>query len=451
MPQIRIEQPGAAPVLRVLSGSETTLGRAEDNDVVLVADEVSRHHAKLCIRGGRVLLMDLNSLNGTYVNRQQIVERVLSHQDEIWFGSKCRILFDENPKIASRTANELPEPSSVLVNDLARIREDMARVGNNMTLIGKAGQAARAGDETPSASKEELVAMGRAYRRLAALYQASNQVSRLIASNADLPTRLAAVLDTAIEVAEAERGFVMLRDEQSGGLLVHLAREMGQELKASSPSMSIASRAASMGEPVLMRDSALDEQFGSSDSIIAQRIHSAMCAPLQVEDRILGSIYVDTRQPEHMFQEEDLELFASLAAQSAMAIENVRLSEQMLDTEKKRANLGRFLSPAIVEAIMNEDKELELGGAKAGGDGPVLRYSRIYAYRGTARACGACGNAQRAFHGARGHHLPPPGHARQIHWRRHHGRIRRAHRPGGRRLPGYSGRRGDAAEKCGTE
>ena len=96
MPQVIIEQPGAPTKTVPLSGREVVFGRSEDSDVVLIADEVSRHHAKIVLEGERVILRDLNSLNGTYVNRQRIVERVLSHTDEIWFGSKCRMVYRDD-------------------------------------------------------------------------------------------------------------------------------------------------------------------------------------------------------------------------------------------------------------------------------------------------------------------------------------------------------------------
>ena len=73
---------------------------------------------------------------------------------------------------------------------------------------------------------------------------------------------------------------------------------------------------------------------------------------------------MDTRKADRQFTEEDLELFATLAAQSALAIDNVQLYEQMVEAEKKRANLGRFLSPAVVEALMEDDTPLKLGGQK---------------------------------------------------------------------------------------
>lgn len=359
MQQIIIEQPNVAPITVPLFQPTVHLGRAEDNNVVLVAEEVSRHHAKIVRSGDNVVLHDLNSLNGTYVNRQRVIQRVLAHMDEIWLGSKCRILFrTDGPDPQPRD----PSQESSVTQDLARIRAEMESVERSVTLVGKAGETprptTRRSPEGPS--DQEMLRMTKAFRRLSALYQAS----KLIASDFDLNKRLSAVLDTAIEALGAQRGFIMLRDERSNELRVSVARAMGQALQASSPSMGIAGRAAIDGEPVLMADRDSDAQFGTRDSIIRQQIRSAMCVPLQVEDRILGSIYVDTKSTQAVFNQEDLELFLSLATQSAMAIENVQLYERMVEAEKKRANLGRFLSPSVVEEIMKEDSVLELGGRK---------------------------------------------------------------------------------------
>lgn len=360
MPQVIIEQPDVMPMTVPLQRDAVHLGRAEDNDVVLVADEVSRHHAKFIRRGSQVILYDLNSLNGTYVNRQRIVERMLSDMDEIWLGSKCRLVFRADPEPSPAKADEGRE--STLMQGIDRIRAEMESVSSNLTLIGKQSKtpAPVAQPPPPPASEQDVLMMSRAFRRLSALYRAS----KLIASDFDLPKRLAAVLDTALEALDAQRGFILLRDETADTLKVSVARAMGQDLQASSPSMGIAGRAAVDGEPVLMADRERDTRFGGRESIIRQQIHSAMCVPLRVEDRILGSIYVDSRSAANTFTEQDLELFASLASQSAMAIENVRLYERMVKAEKKRANLGRFLSPAIVDEIMKEDTVLELGGRK---------------------------------------------------------------------------------------
>jgi adenylate cyclase len=89
-----------------------------------------------------------------------------------------------------------------------------------------------------------------------------------------------------------------------------------------------------------------------------------MCVPLKVENRILGSVYVDTRKAGMRFTEEDLELFSTLASQSAMAIENARLAMQIVESEKRRQNLARFLPNALVDKVINESQTLVLGGQK---------------------------------------------------------------------------------------
>ncbi|MCL4218633.1 MAG: GAF domain-containing protein, partial [Candidatus Hydrogenedentes bacterium] len=281
--------------------------------------------------------------------------------DEIWLGSKCRATFQDDTEI-EREARKTVVPDSKIVDDLEQIRAKMDAAGKNLTMLGMEARKPSTIKSPPTAkpSRDDLVDMSRAFRRLAALYQAS----KTIASAFSLEQRLTAVLDTAIEVLEAERGFVVLRDRTDNKLRVRLARQMGQEMKAGSPSMSIAGRAALEGEPVLMVDRDSDSEFGGRESIIRLQIRSAMCVPLKVEDRILGAIYVDTTSSGSAFDEADLELFLSLAAQSAMAIEMARLHEDSVEAEKRRANLGRFLSPAIVDQIMSSDKILELGGDK---------------------------------------------------------------------------------------
>ncbi|MBW7864037.1 MAG: FHA domain-containing protein [Candidatus Hydrogenedentes bacterium] len=357
MPQLVIEQPGLPPMTVPLTGDEVTFGRSEENQVVLVADEVSRHHARIYRREGAWVLRDNKSLNGTYINRQRVLEKVLKNLDEIHFGSKCRLIFRDDAPAAAKTGPS-PGVESSLMRTISDIRAEMDKVESSMTLIGRKGTAPNVSQTSPNA--DEMLRIGRAYRRLSAL----NRANQVMASNFDLNHRLSAMLDTVLEALEADRGFVLLRQNGSAALQVMVAREMGRELEASSPSMGIAGRAAMDGEAVLMADQSTDREFGVRDSIILGGIVSAMCVPLRIEDRILGSIYVDSRKRTHKFTEEDLELFSSLASQSAMAIDNARLHAQVIESEKRRQNLSRFLPNALVDKIINESQTLELGGVK---------------------------------------------------------------------------------------
>jgi pSer/pThr/pTyr-binding forkhead associated (FHA) protein len=77
----------------VLDNETTTAGRHTQSDIFLDDVTVSRHHAKFTRRGGHVWVADLNSLNGTYVNRALIDGEVaLRSGDEVQIG-KFRLVF----------------------------------------------------------------------------------------------------------------------------------------------------------------------------------------------------------------------------------------------------------------------------------------------------------------------------------------------------------------------
>lgn len=347
-----------------LDKDEVTFGRSEENDVVLVADEVSRHHARIMRRGDLVVLFDNKSLNGTYVNRQRIVERVLTHMDELWFGSKCRLVYRDDTKLGRKERSENVESNSKTIKNMDKIRAEMERVSVSMTMIGKTAEATPALARTiaPQANEDEMMKMGRAFRRLNALWRASN----IMASDFDLRQRLVSVLDLVIELLGADRGFVMLREPGTHNLNVKVARAMGRELEASSPSMGIAGRAAIDGEPVLMNDRASGQhEFSARESIIQSAILSAMCVPLRVQEKLIGSIYVDSSQQGITFSDEDLELFSAVAAQAAVAIDHLDQHNRLMEAARKQADFSRFLSPDVVEKIMQEGTEIELGGQKA--------------------------------------------------------------------------------------
>ncbi|MHC4714082.1 MAG: FHA domain-containing protein, partial [Planctomycetota bacterium] len=70
-----------------LAGPSATVGRAEDNDIVLDDDRVSRHHFRIRFEKGGPLLEDLGSSNGTYVNDLPVTARRLFDGDEIRLGN----------------------------------------------------------------------------------------------------------------------------------------------------------------------------------------------------------------------------------------------------------------------------------------------------------------------------------------------------------------------------
>jgi two-component system cell cycle response regulator len=69
-----------------LQGKTIALGRDPASDIVIGSDSVSRRHARLTTEGGRRLVTDLQSTNGTYVNDQPVLSEFLSHGDQVKVG-----------------------------------------------------------------------------------------------------------------------------------------------------------------------------------------------------------------------------------------------------------------------------------------------------------------------------------------------------------------------------
>jgi serine phosphatase RsbU (regulator of sigma subunit) len=84
-------------------------------------------------------------------------------------------------------------------------------------------------------------------------------------------------------------------------------------------------------EAILSADAASDMRFETSQSIADLRIRSVMCAPLiDSEGKSLGVLQVDTVDQRHRFQQDDLDVLASIAAQASIAVDNAQLHEQAL-------------------------------------------------------------------------------------------------------------------------
>lgn len=70
-----------------LKGDKVTVGRLEDNTFQIAEPSVSSHHCEVFLRGDEVVVKDLNSTNGTYINGQQIKEAVLKPGQVMRLGS----------------------------------------------------------------------------------------------------------------------------------------------------------------------------------------------------------------------------------------------------------------------------------------------------------------------------------------------------------------------------
>ncbi len=169
----------------------------------------------------------------------------------------------------------------------------------------------------------QLHQAGDQQRRLAALYE----VSKALGSSLDLNEVLNQVMDAIIQLTGAERGALMLFDD-NGQLEIKAARNVAKETLSEDEfaySRSVIRAVAETGEPVTTTNAAEDPRFASQTSVVAHNLRSIQCVPLRARGSIIGVIYVDNRIRSGVFFESDLEMLTAFASQAAVAIENARL------------------------------------------------------------------------------------------------------------------------------
>ena len=141
---------------------------------------------------------------------------------------------------------------------------------------------------------------------------------------------LAQVMDTVIQLTGAERGFIMLKDHDTGKMAFKIARGLDREQLTEDQftiSRTIVNQVAESGEPTLTDNASSDPRFQGQQSIVGFSLRSIMAVPLNARDDLIGVVYCDNRIFAGVFKDQDLRLVADFANQSAIAIENARLIE----------------------------------------------------------------------------------------------------------------------------
>jgi sigma-B regulation protein RsbU (phosphoserine phosphatase) len=314
MPEARLEVTDAIG-RRVVPIAKTPfeIGRRETNDLRLAGSEVSRDHAEVLTVDNAYVLRDRTSRYGTYVNGEQVTERTLVHGDRIRLGrsggAEMVFLTADTEAVPERTA------TTTAIGDLRQIA----------TLL------------------EGLRALG---------------------TGRVLDDVLSMVLDSAIDVSGAERGFIMLAPADADDLEFKMARGRGHATLPGSSfatSRKIPEEVFRTGEPRLVAD-LLDGDLASVHmGTVALGIRNVLCVPLRLvryldkaeavgEERRIGVLYLDSREKGILMSNSTRAALETLATEAAVAIENARLYRETM--EKARMEQEMRIAAEIQQSLL---------------------------------------------------------------------------------------------------
>jgi len=187
-------------------------------------------------------------------------------------------------------------------------------------------------------------------------------IGQVVNSTLELDSVLQIVMDTIIRLTRAERGFLMLRDED-GEMTTRIARNWEQESinpNEFAISRTIMDKVIEDGKPVLTTNAQEDPRFGAQESIVAYSLRSILCVPLKVKEDLIGLIYADNRIRSGIFSENERDLLTAFANQAAVAIDNARLFSSLKNTLAEVIELKSLMDnifASIASGVITADVE----------------------------------------------------------------------------------------------
>jgi len=325
---------------RYFADPEITIGRADHHHLQIQDRRASRDHCRIERIADGYKVVDLGSQNGTRVNGQAVSQKVLQPGDRIEIGEI--VIFFQKGEGPPRKSQE--EERERLAERLRRSVEDFWRSRGEEGLYEAEQVFSQALDRRGLSSLRSLEDRYRNLKRLQEINKAMN-------SELELPKLLALIVDSAIEITRAARGFIILFTRE-GKMEIPVARNFDREAihKAEFKiSRSIAEQVGLTGRPILTANACEDERFSASMSILKLQLSSILCVPVQSPGRMLGVVYLDNPFKEGVFTREDLALLETLADQAAVALRNTILVEELKVSRDRLVEMERSRSEPVEE------------------------------------------------------------------------------------------------------
>lgn len=359
-----------------LAGAQVTVGRDATNRIRLHDTEVSRRHAEFRQVEGGYVLVDVGSVNGTFVNNAKIQEALLQAGDQIVIGQTMLVY-------SSGRGNDQEHKSNLAEKISMIARSDLELPSAIIKTIGETeGSRILAHPEKTSPWLKTALA------NLSVMYEATQAVSHIL----DLNQLLDRILELVFRSIQADRGCIMLRHAETGQLEPKALRRR-QEISEDDKfdvSRTIMDHVLRHKEGILVSDASQDERFSTGQSILRFGIREVICVPMKGRHETLGVLYLDTqsgpqeiaaRQTLTQFSEDHLSLAIAVAHQAALAVEETRYHQALVQAERLAA-IGQTIA-ALSHHIKNILQGLRSGseilkmGLKDRNDGLIQQGWRI--------------------------------------------------------------------------
>ena len=309
---------GEREIRRALTPGCHTIGRSEACELHLPDPSISRRHAEITVPVGEgpPTISDLGSRNGTLVNGTRVTgDAPLAAGDVVLVaGIAFAIAAAEAaaPPLQFADGTRIFSSAELTWNDIEQEAED-----------------------------------GRDNR----LFQVLAAAGELLAQPRPLDELFDAILDLVEKTFSPERTLLLLREPGRPDPVVRASRARGgRDPRQVVLSRTMVERVLTERASLLTTDAQVDPRFTGHESVIMQRVRSAMASPLFDNAEVIGLLYADGTDPGRPYAPDELRAFTILANLIAVKITQARLEE--VEREKRRLSSELLTARGIIERVL---------------------------------------------------------------------------------------------------
>jgi adenylate cyclase len=295
---LTVRSPDTKPTEYILKPQNNTIGRRQDNDIVIADEAASRQHALIHFDEvtNAVTIRDLGSRNGTFINRRRLTEN---------------FDFKLNPN-------------------------DVVRIGLYEILITQHTQ-----------STDELTINGlQPFSRELLLESFDNHAVLLY----EVIQQLNTILDIGVAMKEVSRLLQLTLGADKCQVI--LAEDFDRIEEFGFP-RTIAQAVIERRSAVLLPSNEPQARALLSETARALRVHTVLCVPVVSNDKTIALIYIyKTRSDTRHFGQRDMQLAVAVGHLAALTIERVSLMERVREENRIRQLLQRFVAPVEAEFLL---------------------------------------------------------------------------------------------------
>ncbi len=298
-----------------LSGSRLVIGRDSICDVIVNDPKLSRIHAEVIKEGNAFIFYDKESMNGSFINENRVTRQILIPGDIIKIGDTSIQVVGE--KLATDVDWQKSDPMITTQIPLDQLTSQIEAVVSSPEAMA---------EERPDLATKRHIQTAKLIKNLETIYSVGNAINSI----QTVDELLDQIAETLLNVfRDVQRVCILLQENKKKFEPKFIKTRTDIPSQPFQLSSTIVNKSVKEEVCILANDAASDERFSGSESVLTMNVRSVMCAPLVSKGSVLGLIYLDNREKPNCFDDNDVALLSALANQSAIAIENSRLYEDI--------------------------------------------------------------------------------------------------------------------------